>query len=167
MVPVKPQIPDPQRIREALGAMAASYGLEVHGQLASTNDRAAELAHAGGGPGQVVLAETQTGGRGRRGKGWLSPPGGNIYLSLTIPGPPGGHGAQVLPLAAGVAFAHALEEFELAIGLKWPNDLVSPEGRKVGGILMETVRGKAIYVLGVGLNMVESGGPETDPEIKR
>jgi len=167
MVPMNPTPLDQGRIRQALGSMVERYALEIHGQLASTNDRAAELAQEGYPPGQVVLAESQTSGRGRRGKVWQSPAGGNIYLSLLIPEPPRDLVAQVLPLAAAVAFASALEEYGLTPALKWPNDLVTSVGRKFGGILMEAIKGKPMYILGLGLNVVEAGDGSQGPEASR
>jgi BirA family biotin operon repressor/biotin-[acetyl-CoA-carboxylase] ligase len=92
----------------------------------------------------VLLAETQTAGRGRRGKTWLSPPGDNLYLSLAWPvrAPAG------LSLAVGVACAQALHA--AGVQVKWPNDLVA-DGRKLGGVLIELAGG--IAVIGVGLNV--------------
>lgn len=91
--------------------------------------------------GALVVAERQTRGRGRLGRPWLSPPG-NLYLSLLLLGPM----AHLLPLRAGVALAQAAGG-----GLKWPNDLLSPDGRKLGGILIESEGNRVL--IGVGVNV--------------
>ncbi len=92
--------------------------------------------------GALVVAERQTQGRGRLGRPWLSPPG-NLYLSLLLLGPM----PPLLPLRAGVALAQAAG----CGGLKWPNDLLSPDGRKLGGILIESEGNRVL--IGVGVNV--------------
>lgn len=92
--------------------------------------------------GALVVAEEQTRGRGRCGRSWLSPPG-NLYLSLLLFGP----APKLLALRVGLALAEAAG-FGL---LKWPNDLMSPDGRKMGGILIEA-QGNRLFV-GVGVNV--------------
>lgn len=98
--------------------------------------------------GALVVAERQTEGRGRLGRPWLSPPG-NLYFSLLLFGPM----PELLPLRAGVALAEAAG----CAGLKWPNDLVSPDGRKIGGILIE--RDNHRLILGVGVNVEQAPLP--------
>lgn len=103
---------------------------------------------------QILLAEMQTAGRGRRGREWRSPFGANLYASLswTFPAWPAQLGT--LPLACGVACARALRAFDIPVLLKWPND-VRIGDRKLAGILVEQ-RGEAggacRVVVGVGLN---------------
>gem|GEM_PF-142517 len=92
--------------------------------------------------GAVVLAESQTQGRGRRGRVWESPQG-NLYFSGLLENT----GDQLLSLRAGLALAEATQ----AGLLKWPNDLLAPDGRKLGGVLIETENERAF--LGVGLNV--------------
>lgn len=105
---------------------------------------------------EVMLAEYQTAGRGRRGRTWLAPPGGSICLSLswTFREVPKDLGA--LGLVIGVCALRALREPGLAtVQIKWPNDLVI-EGRKLGGILIEVRAesdGPACVVIGIGLNV--------------
>ncbi|MBC7318804.1 biotin--[acetyl-CoA-carboxylase] ligase [Candidatus Bipolaricaulota bacterium] len=91
--------------------------------------------------GALVLAERQTFGRGRHGRRWESPPG-NLYFSVLLEDTD-----NLLPLRAGLALAEAAE-----VGvLKWPNDLLAPDGRKLAGILVEA-QGKRVF-LGVGINV--------------
>ncbi len=103
--------------------------------------------------GTVAIARQQQSGRGQRGRQWQSLPGG-LYLSLYLcPGIPAAEGGQLtLCLAWGVAAA--LQQQGASVLLKWPNDLVV-EGRKLGGILVETrVRQGRVAqaVVGIGIN---------------
>lgn len=129
--------------------------LEVHDVIGSTNDRARELAREGAQPFTTVVAVEQTEGRGRTGAHWHSPPGAGLWMSVLLPltGPVPAH----LPLLVGLAAARAAETVcpELAVGLKWPNDL-ELAGRKAGGVLCE--RAEASVVAGVGLNVRQRAG---------
>lgn len=122
----------------------------------STNSRAAELAEKGGVHGTVLCANAQTGGRGRMGRGWLSPPGVNVYLSILLRPPVEPARAPQLTLVAAVALAQAVEETcGVAAGLKWPNDLLL-DGRKAAGILAEMSADPdrvRHVIVGVGLNV--------------
>jgi len=105
---------------------------------------------------QALLAERQTAGRGRRGRGWVSPFGSNLYLSLAWSFPSWPARITTLPLAVAVAVARVLDVAGLPpVGIKWPNDL-HVEGRKLAGMLIEP-RGEAggacRVVIGVGLNV--------------
>lgn len=98
--------------------------------------------------GAVVLAEAQIRGRGRRGRPWESPPG-NLYFSVLLENT----GDQLLPFRAGLALAEAAQVGKL----KWPNDLLTLDGRKLGGILVEIEKERVF--LGVGLNVEVSPLP--------
>ncbi|MDX1570997.1 MAG: bifunctional biotin--[acetyl-CoA-carboxylase] ligase/biotin operon repressor BirA [Xanthomonadales bacterium] len=105
--------------------------------------------------GTVVLAETQTAGRGRRGRPWVSPPGGNLFCSLRWVFGQGVAAIGGVGLVAGVAVARALQDQGVQVRVKWPNDLVV-EDAKLGGILIETsgeMTGPADLVVGVGINL--------------
>ncbi|GGL52752.1 biotin--[acetyl-CoA-carboxylase] ligase [Halocalculus aciditolerans] len=137
----------------------APFDLEYHDSVASTNDRARELAAAGRDD-VVVLADEQTGGRGRRGRAWASPSGG-IWLSLVLrPDWPPAR-VPLLTLAAAVAVTDAARARGVDAAIKWPNDVLVPDsstargGRKLTGILteMEGEAGRVSWVvLGVGVN---------------
>ncbi|MFB6218549.1 MAG: biotin--[acetyl-CoA-carboxylase] ligase, partial [Halobacteriaceae archaeon] len=140
------------------GGLAVEFGLdapfavEYHDALPSTNDRARDLA-ADGAADVVVLADEQTGGRGRRGRAWASPSGG-VWLSAVLrPALPPAR-APVLTLAAAVAVARAAREAGVEAGIKWPNDVLVGE-RKLAGVLTE-MEGEADrvswVVVGVGVN---------------
>ena len=137
-------------------AVAASVAsLEIGWALGSTNSellrRSAPLRGT-----DVLLAERQTGGRGRRGRAWASPLAANIYLSLSRTFAGGLSRMGGLSLAAGVAVGEALRELGVAgVGLKWPNDVLV-DGRKLGGLLVEgggEFAGPARAVIGLGLNV--------------
>jgi BirA family biotin operon repressor/biotin-[acetyl-CoA-carboxylase] ligase len=111
------------------------------------------------GEGAIVLAETQTAGRGRAGRTWVSPPDVNLYFTLVLQ--PEADEARCLAYVAPLAIAHAVEDVAAANGvtlradLKWPND-VQIEGRKVAGVLIETTQnaaGRLFAFVGVGLNV--------------
>jgi BirA family biotin operon repressor/biotin-[acetyl-CoA-carboxylase] ligase len=105
---------------------------------------------------EVMLAEYQTAGRGRRGRAWVAPPGGSICLSLSWAFREVGRDLGALGLVIGVCALRALRESGLEeTGLKWPNDLVMG-GKKLGGILIELraeSAGPACVVIGIGLNV--------------
>ncbi len=122
----------------------------IHDEVDSTQSVARGLAEAGAEAGTVVLARTQTAGRGTRGRSWWSPRG-NLYATVILrpEGP-----ASLAPLL-GLGVAACLAE-RLGVWVKWPNDLVDSEGRKLGGLLseMETRGAELRYVLiGLGLNV--------------
>jgi BirA family biotin operon repressor/biotin-[acetyl-CoA-carboxylase] ligase len=89
----------------------------------STNDEAAVWARAGAPAGAVVVADEQTRGRGRLGRKWHSPPGESLYLSVVLRPPLPPHRVPPVTLAAGVAVAEALIQFDLSPALMWPNDV--------------------------------------------
>ncbi|WP_045738107.1 bifunctional biotin--[acetyl-CoA-carboxylase] ligase/biotin operon repressor BirA [Xanthomonas sp. MUS 060] len=148
---------DVQAIRAGLvpAAREALASLEVAWTLVSSNTTLlARPVPAHGG--EVLLAERQTGGRGRRGRVWASPLAAHLYLSVAR-GFQGGLGRLGgLSLAAGVAVAEALHAAGFAtVGLKWPNDLLA-DGCKLGGLLVEgggEFAGPARAVIGLGLNV--------------
>ncbi len=142
----------------ALVAALASRGgprlsaLEWHEELVSTSDRLKDLARAGAPAWTVVVAERQTGGRGREGRTWLSPEGG-LYLSVLLR--PTSERPALVPIAAGVAVAEATAGFGVRSELKWPNDVLV-SGRKLAGILAEASSasgGIEWVVLGIGVNV--------------
>ncbi|MEZ5535174.1 MAG: biotin--[acetyl-CoA-carboxylase] ligase [Thiolinea sp.] len=131
-------------------ALHADLG-EVHvfPELPSTNEWLLEQ----GACGDVCLAEMQTAGRGRRGRSWQSPPQKNIYFSLRwcFEVVPDFYGS--LSLQVGLAVAQALQDAGLqGHGLKWPNDIYY-QGRKLGGILLQTAQPLQQVVIGIGLNV--------------
>jgi BirA family biotin operon repressor/biotin-[acetyl-CoA-carboxylase] ligase len=106
--------------------------------------------------GLVCSAEQQTAGRGRRGRQWISPYAGNIYLSLGWEFAGGAAALEGLSLAVGVAVSEALAGQGVSdVVLKWPNDLLHTEA-KLGGVLIEMVgdaAGPCAVVVGIGINV--------------
>lgn len=104
----------------------------------------------------AVLAESQTAGRGRLGREWVSPYGRNLYLSLGCTFADGVTSLQGISLVVGVAVHRALAKLAIAgLGLKWPNDILL-NGKKLGGILLEVAgdpAGHCEVVVGIGLNV--------------
>jgi BirA family biotin operon repressor/biotin-[acetyl-CoA-carboxylase] ligase len=126
--------------------------LYVFGEVGSTADILRRLAEAGAPHGTLVVAERQRSGRGRHGRTWWAPPYGALLVSALLRDVASLGG--LLPLFVGLA---AAESCEAAGGdrlaLKWPNDLVRADGRKVAGVLVErTGAGEAL--VGIGLNVV-------------
>lgn len=133
--------------------LSAPFSIEYHDCLASTNDRARELARTTTAE-WVVLADRQTGGRGRRDRRWTSPAGGiwcSVLLRPTVPP----DRVSLLTLAAAVAVTDAVRETGVGATIKWPNDVLAPDGGKLAGILLETASsGDAVdwAIIGIGLN---------------
>lgn len=122
-------------------------------ETTSTNDLVVAAARAGEPSGLVVVAESQTGGRGRLDRSWESPPRAGLTFSLLLR-PRGVPAARLgwLPLLVGAAAAQALADLcDLDVVVKWPNDLLVGD-RKVAGVLAE-VAGDAV-VVGLGINVL-------------
>ncbi len=132
-------------------------GLEVLDTIDSTNAELVRRGEQGVASGLVLTAEQQTAGRGRRGRQWVSPYAGNIYLSVLWEFREGAAALEGLSLAVGVAVARALQVVGVPDAeLKWPNDVLHG-GAKLGGILLEMqgdVAGPCRVVIGIGLNVV-------------
>jgi BirA family biotin operon repressor/biotin-[acetyl-CoA-carboxylase] ligase len=143
----------PLRARALQRALAPDgWRLEVLQETGSTNAVVADRARAQEPAGLVVVAESQTAGRGRLDRSWVSPPRAGLTMSVLLR--PGWPAAQWtwLPLAAGVAVVRALRErAEVDAVLKWPNDVLVG-GCKVCGVLVE-VPGPGMAVVGIGLNV--------------
>ena len=127
---------------------------------ASTNAVAMELARKDAVAGTIVVAETQTAGRGRLSRTWISPQGAGLYFSLILRPNLALNDLPKITIAAGVAVCRALErETSVAPKIKWPNDILI-DGRKCGGILTEanylTSSDSPLVVLGIGLNITTS-----------
>ena len=125
--------------------------------IESTNDKAIEIAKKReDSEGIVVVADSQTHGKGRLGRQWISPPGVNLYFSVILKPDIPPTEAPLMTLAAAVAAASVLRTWKgVHADIKWPNDLMI-KGKKVGGILTEMkTRGKEIdlVVVGIGLNV--------------
>jgi BirA family transcriptional regulator, biotin operon repressor / biotin---[acetyl-CoA-carboxylase] ligase len=125
-------------------------------EVGSTNDTAKALAEEGALHGEVVIAERQTAGRGRRGRSWDSPPRRNLYVSVVLrPDLPPARSPEVT-LLASVAVCQAVRQAGVAgAGIKWPNDVLA-SGKKLAGVLIEMaaeVERVQWMVVGIGVNV--------------
>jgi BirA family biotin operon repressor/biotin-[acetyl-CoA-carboxylase] ligase len=118
--------------------------------VSSTMQAAGELAAGGCDSGTCVVADEQTAGLGRHGHSWHSERGVGLYMSVVLRRAP----APAVTLAMGIAAAEAIENATgLRPDLRWPNDLLL-RGRKVAGILVESIPGALIVGIGVNVNHV-------------
>ncbi len=125
-------------------------------KLDSTNNKAKELLSSGELQSEaLILSEIQTAGKGRRGRTWISPPGG-LWFTLVLQCPPATEHMAVISLASALAVASGLDaHLPQAADLKWPND-VQAGGRKIAGILVETSEHSEmgpVFIIGVGINV--------------
>lgn len=145
-----------QSLKAALTGKKIGEPLYFYPATSSTNPQAFRMAEGGALEGTVVIADSQTQGRGRLQRKWLSPPGVNLYVSVILRPALDAASASALTIMAGVAAAEALSSFCLKpVQLKWPNDVLLNQ-RKVAGILMEMkTLGKKVQfvVLGIGINI--------------
>ena len=143
-------------LQPLLGTHSLGRVIHFHDELPSTNEAAFRLAQEGAAHGEVVIAETQTKGRGRRGRVWSSPPGVNLYFSAILRPELSPQRAPELTLVAAVAVAQALRDAGAPLAaIKWPNDLLI-DGKKCAGILTElSAEPEQVHfvVLGVGVNL--------------
>ena len=152
-----------ERIQEKLSpdVRPRVRSLEVAWSVGSTNTVLLSRPNPPNGSSEVMLAEYQTAGRGRRGRAWLAPPGGAICLSLSWTFRDVPADLSALGLVIGVCELRALHVLGVnGAKLKWPNDLLADD-RKLGGILIELraeTDGPACVVIGMGLN-VALGAP--------
>jgi BirA family biotin operon repressor/biotin-[acetyl-CoA-carboxylase] ligase len=147
----------------ALGESLANlgYALDLRDSVDSTNTCLLALAQQGQVHKSVLAAETQTGGRGRRGRAWLGLLGGSLTFSLLWRFQRPLTGLSGLSLVVGLALARSLRTLGAAdVGVKWPNDVLL-SGRKLAGILIEIqgdVLSGATAVIGIGVNVRADSG---------
>jgi len=125
-------------------------------EAVSSNNVAFKMAEDGAEDGSVVIAESQTGGKGRLGRNWASPPRVNLYCSIILRPPIQPVAAPQLTFLSVIAVARAIEQLTtLKARIKWPNDILI-EGKKVAGLLneMSAETDKVNFViLGIGVNL--------------
>ena len=134
--------------------------LLVEDQLVSSNALLRERFQQGAGHGEVCLAESQTAGRGRRGRAWVTPWGQSLLLSVGWRFESGVAALEGLSLAVGVVVAQVVEAHGAQAKLKWPNDVLlvnqNNELGKLAGILIEVTgdaAGPCEAVIGIGMNL--------------
>jgi BirA family biotin operon repressor/biotin-[acetyl-CoA-carboxylase] ligase len=135
------------------------HRIEYHPEIGSTNDRARSALVDPGGDGLAVVADRQLAGRGRMGRTWLSPAGVNLLVSVGLRLDLPAERAWWLAAGAALALRSAAAEAagpEAGLAVRWPNDLVTGDGLKVAGMLIETeVEGARVAwaVIGLGVNV--------------
>lgn len=146
----------PAEIGSALRSNRLSSRIVFENRVDSTNRLARDLAISGAVEGTLVVAETQSGGRGRKGRNWYSPPGEGIYVSLVLRPRFQPAEAPRMTLLTGVALAETLIPIVPSrVTIKWPNDVLAG-GKKVAGILIEIsteIDSIDYMIVGVGLNV--------------
>lgn len=129
----------------------------------STNDDALAWAEAGAPDGALIVADTQTAGRGRSGRRWITPPGAALAFSLVLrPTPAEATRAAYFTALGALAVCQALHDgYGLPAAIKWPNDILI-ERRKVSGLLVETLWLESTpqaVVIGIGMNILRAAVP--------
>ena len=126
--------------------------LYVHDQVGSTNDVVvAELSKLSTNSAIVVTADEQIAGRGRLDRNWTSPWGAGIALTIAVKAADVVGEVTSVPLRAGLAVQQALADFDVSAFVKWPNDIVTHDGLKLGGLL--SVAREHAIIVGIGLNV--------------
>jgi BirA family transcriptional regulator, biotin operon repressor / biotin---[acetyl-CoA-carboxylase] ligase len=137
----------------------------------STNRYLLDEARAGAPEGVVAVADHQTAGRGRLGRRWEAPAGTSLLLSVLLRPRLAADQRQLASSVVALAAADAMAAMAaIDVGIKWPNDLVAPDGRKLAGVLAEadlvasppTPTGVAPIVVGIGINV---NWPRTDADL--
>ena len=143
----------PEMILAGLRTETIGRDVLVFRETSSTNDRARQAGVAGAGEGLVIFAESQTGGRGTRGRKWVSTAGVGLWFSILLRTRVPVAQWPLLVKMAAVACAEAIEKWvEQTVRIKPPNDLILGDG-KLAGFLLETSNTWDFQVLGVGLNV--------------
>jgi BirA family biotin operon repressor/biotin-[acetyl-CoA-carboxylase] ligase len=144
--------------------------VEFHAEIGSTNDRAREALRDADGEGLAVVGDLQTAGRGRRGRNWQSPAGVNLMVSVALRPRIEPVRAGLLGIAAALAVrdACAAEVPGHDLLVKWPNDVVTADGLKLAGLLVESALEEGRLseaVIGAGIN-VNWGRGDMPPDVR-
>lgn len=159
---------DLEHAADAIAARGGELGRPLHllAETTSTNDEAKHAAKSGAPHGATWVTETQTAGRGRQGRAWVSPRGENLLFSVLLRLKCPLDRLPLIALAAGLAVRDAVARAAPGADakIKWPNDVVSGDARrKIAGILVETTSsgGKVdALVVGIGINVHTREFPE-------
>jgi len=153
---VIPDVLDSKTILYGLKTLRFGHQLEIYGTIDSTNSRAKRLALDEASEGTVVIADTQSAGRGRLDRIWVSPAKKGLWLSVILRPSIKPERAPELTVLAAIATVRALENFAgLNASIKWPNDVVI-NGKKLCGILAESQAEPDVIrsiVMGIGINV--------------
>ena len=149
----EPEALIPEMILAGLHTRTIGRDVLVFRETSSTNDRARQAGVAGAGEGLVIFAESQTAGRGTRGRKWLSTSGSGLWFSILLRTRIPSVQWPLLVQMAAVACAEVVEKWvRQTVQIKPPNDLMLGGG-KLAGFLLETSNTRSFQVLGIGLNV--------------
>lgn len=158
-----PDVVSAEEVKSLLETRWAGQNIAHFAAVDSTNNKAKRMAEEGAPHGTLVIADEQTGGRGRRGRSWNTIPGAAIAMTLVIRPELPPERASMVTLLMGMAVASGCRELlGLPVGIKWPNDAVL-DGKKICGILTEmSMEMDAInyLVIGTGINVNMDEFPE-------
>lgn len=158
----------PYEVKKGLNTDFIGHDIHYFKEVDSTNEVAKYLAKNGAEEGTIVISEIQNRGKGRRGKTWISPPGG-VWMTIILRPDILPSSAPQLTLVTGVAVAETLKkECKLDVGIKWPNDILIGN-KKVCGILTEvnaSINKVNYVVVGIGIDM-NVDVPLFPPELQR
>jgi len=147
--------------------MGLRYRIHHHDTIDSTNDEARRLASRGEPEGAVAAADSQTAGRGRSGRAWITPPGAAIAMSIVLRPRVSANRTTQIALLGGLAVLEGIRRVvDLPMQIKWPNDVLV-RGKKVAGVLAEAsfAGDKMEYVvLGIGVNVNDGPPPDSNLE---
>ncbi len=154
---------DADRFAAALHTASLGRDFRYVRETSSTMDLARDAAAAGAPHGSLILAEQQTAGRGRRGRGFFSPPGGSLYFTLILR--PSREQYARLPLAVPLAVCRACAHEGVDARIKWPNDIWVSE-RKLCGMLIDGETGPAGPTAYAGIGVNVNADPTADPTLR-
>ncbi|GIP25630.1 bifunctional ligase/repressor BirA [Paenibacillus sp. J23TS9] len=161
----KPERLDTLSLIKAMKTKTMGQKVKIIESTVSTQEEAKLLAEEDAPEGTLVIAEEQTGGKGRMGRKWYSPKGKGIWMSLVLRPKQPMHYMPQLTLMTGVAVCRAVRRTTgVMAGLKWPNDLLV-NGRKISGILLESAAEDeyvryCIAGIGISVNLDPQDYPE-------
>lgn len=147
----------------ALRTASLGHDFRYVRETSSTMDLARDAAADGAPHGSLILAEEQTAGRGRRGRGFFSPPGGSLYFTLVLR--PSREEYARLPLAVPLAVCRACAHEGVDARIKWPNDIWVNE-RKLCGMLIDGETGPAGLTAYAGIGINVNADPTADPALR-
>lgn len=153
---MKPDTLDKLTLTNALNTKIMGSNLEIMMSTVSTQEEARQRAELDAPEGTLIIAEEQTGGKGRMGRKWFSPSGKGIWMSLILRPQQALEYTSQLTLLTGVAVCRAIRKTtKLQVGIKWPNDILLNQ-RKISGILLEsTIEDKVVRycIAGIGISV--------------
>ncbi len=161
----RPDFLDKVTLTNALNTKVMGSNLEIIMSTGSTQEEARQRAELDAPEGTLIIAEEQTGGKGRMGRKWFSPSGKGIWMSLILRPQQAIEYTSQLTLLTGVAVCRAIRKTTgLQVGIKWPNDILLNQ-RKISGILLESIiEDKVVRYCIVGIGISVNVDSEDYPE---